>query len=453
MRHLILASFILALAGNTSWSQSHAPEGPTSVKWPDKLWGSIVDKHNKPIPDATVKLELQKIHEFEQGRWDEVIHTFVATTNAEGRFEIDATKFPALDHRPFCIMLYISADGFSDGKSWAWYGPDSIVEGPKLWTSKLLPGKVMVGRCVDPDGNSIEGAVVRAYSGYFSARPRVHVGWDTITSSPAGFFTLKVPNDGKHKINLWIAHPDWTAEFVDLKLDAERPFKVQMKRGGAVKGHVHDIDGDPLEGIVVSARSHNDGNIPILSVPMNIASKTNADGFYELPPLHGKYVISLCQAARSVLGSESGFFAADQPPPLVAPKLVDLAPGKDEVLDFQESPLVKIRGTIRWPDGSPASGGKLQMIYFPVEVESGGPGTVLAKVTTNEDGTYKALMPMGIPGLIINASQVQNEQGKWLWPHPQKHALTKRTNTSYHTLNAITEDIDGIDWVLKDTHD
>lgn len=422
------------------------------VEWADKTYGSILSVDGQPIPHAKVTLRLHKIHEYPTGRWDETVATRVAETDEHGRYELQTAELPKLVHRPFDIMLHVAANGYSDGKWWIWYPPGGTrrADQSHLADIKLLPGRLVVGRCIDPDGNPVVGAVVKTTSEYWQMRRDTSVGWDPVITDESGRFYLGVPVDREHAIESWICHPDWAPKHLAIPKDKEQILKIEMKPGGTLRGYVQKLSGEPAVGVVVAASSLFDGDLKALTFPVNLATKTDEQGRYEFPPLDGEYRVHLAYAARSQQRLEPEFSVSDQEPPLVIPQLVSIENGKDQILDFVEPPTVTVQGSIHWPDDQPAPGVEVRTFYMP---DNFGTGIDLVKTFTDEAGHYSVELPKGLPVLGIMVSGANHSNGKWHYAHPSEHVAAARKSTQFINLDNVDEDRSDIDWVLKETYE
>ena len=421
------------------------------ANWPETMHGQVLSSTGDPIAGATVNFRLDKIHEFPSGRWDETIETRTAQTDEHGKYELKTGDLPKLVHRPFTTNLNVTADGYADGKWWSWYarrhtlGPDDS----NLATIKLLPGRLVVGRCVDPHGNPVSGAVVKAESEYFQIRKEANVGWDLMTTDEAGRFFLRVPDDRERAIGFWVAHPDWAPQHAVVALDKDQVINIQLQSGGALSGHVQTVDGQPAAGVVVAASSQFDGNLDGMTFPVNLATLTDANGRYQFPHLTGDFRIFLTRAARDQRQLDPEFAVSDHNPPLVVPQAITIQQGKDQTLDFVEPPLVTVQGTIRWPNGDPAPGVEVRTYYLPENFKT---GIDIVTTHTNDTGNYSVELPQDMPELGIMVSGANNSEGKWHYAHPGENVDAVRKNTQFITLGQLKKSRQNIDWILRVTY-
>ena len=450
---LILASFLTLILGSRVFvGAEDVPTRGEPANWPEVMSGNVISTDGEPVVGATVRFRLQKIHEYASGRWDETIETRVSQTDEQGKFTLPTSDLPKLAHRPFCTMIDVNADGFADGKWWSWYSERSTVKPDKKHLAQitLMSGRLVVGQCVDPEGNPVEGAVVRAAGAYFLQRPRVHVGWSSIETDKSGRFYLRVPDDREKTIGVWISHSDWAPEYVTVPLDDNLFEKIQMKKGGVLQGTVQRVEGTPAAGVVVTASSRFSGTIENMSFPNSIAVKTDDNGRYELPPLDGDYRIFITRSARTDHVLEPEFVVGDNPPPMIIPQLVSFQAGENQILDFVEQPKVTIQGTVRWGNDDPATGVEVRTFYMPDDF---GSGVEMAKTHTNEMGQYSVEVPQGMSSLTVMVSGARNQNGKWHYAHPSENVDAERKSTQFLTLTKLVDDRSEIDWVLRETAD
>lgn len=451
-RTVMLPISFIILAAFVSSASGIEPGTDESFRWPEFLQGNVVTVDDKPIADAEVVLTLQKIHEYDSGRWDEVVYSTQIQTDEKGVFFVSTSDLPVVTHRPLLVNIDVTVDGFADARKWFWYGPGKSPD-PKqkhMATIKLVPGRLVVGRCVDPSGAPVVGAVVKTASGHSFGKPRVDVRWNPVATDKAGRFYLRVPDDGKVVINSWISHPDWAPQLVEVPLDRNL-FKedIELKKGGVLNGTVRTVDGKPAVGIVVAASSREGGTIDFLGFHINNAVKTDENGQFQLPGLEGDFRVFLTQAGRNdnELGKE--FVVSDQAPPMVVPQLVSLAAGENQVLDFIEQPKLTISGRVSWKNGDPVAGHDVQPYYMPTDFRT---GIWLIKTVTDDDGNYSIEIPKDMPELGIQVLQARDASGKWHWAHPAEHVDAARKQTQMTSIEIHGEDRANIDWIMQEEY-
>lgn len=440
----------LTMFGDISFGEE--PEVGKPLQWPAFLKGSVVTDDSQPIDDATVSFSLHKMNDDRPDRWSEAVYSSQVQTNEQGVYRISSADLPLRTHHTFLIKIDVAVDGYADGRKFIWYRPENNIapEQNNIAKIKLVPGRLVVGRCVDPSGTPVVGAVVTTSSGHFMNQPRVDVGWDPVVTDEAGRFFLRVPDDGKVTINSWISHPDWAPQHVEVPLDTNLfRKKIKLKKGGILSGTVRTIDGKPAAGIVIAASSTFSGTVKGRGFSMNIAVKTDANGRYQLPPFDGAYRVFLGQSERNNNSDGDQFVVGDQSPPLVVPQLVTLKAGDNQILNFVEQPKITVSGRVSWSNGEPVSRHKIQPYYMPTEFRT---GIFLIKTVTDDDGNYSIEIPIDMPELGIMVLQAKDANGKWHWAHPAEYVVAPRKQTQMTTIDIHGKNLVDIDWIMREEY-
>jgi protocatechuate 3,4-dioxygenase beta subunit len=425
-----------------------APESaaPAPFKWPTVLRGIVKDVDGKPIAGAHVRLDFEKVHEYNIGRWDEPIDSQSMVTGENGEYRFDCSKFEQLTHRPFSLTLSCTADGYADTKWWIWYGRRDVTQNPNLTNLKMLPGRTVHGRCIDPDGNPLAGAVIKMCGDVDTRNAVAGMAWTPRKTAADGKFEFNVPSDMHGTLSIWVVHPEWPPRCVQLATTEKDFGDVRMRNGSPVQGIVQGADGKPIAGAVVVAENLESHSLKSRLFFNKIATRTDAKGNYKLQPLLGKYKLYLSQAEETDNNFEQQFVVADGPPPLVAPMRVEVFAFDPQTKDFFAGPIAKVHGTIHWEDGRPVEHVEVKASYLPPE---NGTGIWIARAETNAAGEYTLELPNPIDNVSINAIGSYDTKRVWHSAVPVETVVAKQASDQYISLNLIDRDIDGIDWVLK----
>jgi hypothetical protein len=457
LRLLIASAAVLALSlgvnrlsaeSADAAEKDSAPKAaePAPFKWPPVLRGIVKDIDGKPIAGAHVRLDFEKVHEYNVGRWDETLETHLQVTGDNGEYRFDASKFEPLTHRPFVITLTCTADGYADTKWWNWYGRRDVIQNPNLANIKMLPGRTIRGRCIDPDGNPLAGAIVKMCGEIDSQNFASGMAWSPRATRADGAFEFNIPRDKKSTLAIWVVHPEWPPRCIMLA-EGESDFgDVRLRRGSPVQGIVQGADGKPIAGAVVVAENIDSKSLKSMAFIGKVATRTDAKGNYKLQPLLGVYKLYLTQGEETDNRIDSRFVVADAPPPLVAPTRIEVFAFDQLTKDFIAGPTAKVHGTIRWPDGRPAEHCEVKASYLPPE---NGTGIWIARAETNANGEYTIELPNPIDYVSINAIGAHDSKRVWHSAFPVETVVAKQINEQYVQLRPIDGDIDGMDWVLK----
>jgi beta-lactamase regulating signal transducer with metallopeptidase domain len=439
-----LASVQLQAEAADSKATEVTTDDTPAVEWPQALRGQIRDEQGKPVAGAKVRLDLDKIHEFKIGRWDETLVSQEMTTGADGEYRFDTASFPEMKHRPFCLMMSVTADGFADAKIWNWYSNRDTKLGEKWLDVKLVAGRVVRGRVMTDFGVPVAGAVIKA-AGDFEEYWRGW-SWEPRKTDEDGYFTISVPLELEGPIELWAVSRDWAPQRVVLPKSGTEMADIRLQQGAPVAGRVTREDGTPVVGVVVKAESVDDGTFNGISFPVSIATKTDGDGRYKLPPLAGIYKMYLSQAVESddrVLGR---FIVANGPVPLAAPMKVAVSGREPQTVDFRAGPGVTVSGTVRWADGRPVADCEAKASYLPPDF---GSGIWIDMAHTDKNGRYELRLPKPIEHVSIHVSGENDAKNVWRSAKPTDDAPAKQKSEQFAELHPLDADLAGLDWVLE----
>jgi len=419
-------------------------EAPVFV-WPKVLRGVIKDADGKPITGAKVRLDFEKIHEYSIGRWDELLDSQTLETGDDGKFSFDAEKFPKLTHRPFVLTITCTADGYADAKWWNWYTRSDTKLGEHVTDIKMKPGRVVLGRCVDPEGNPVSRAIVKMASDYDVKALTQSESWDPRKTKDDGTFEFSIPRDSEAGIEIWAVDPQWAPQHATLVKGSDTFGDIRLQQGAPLHGTVRNADGTPVIGTVVAAVSIDDGKLDMVTFPANIAARTDAEGNYTIQPLAGAWKVYLTQAEKNDNRLEDRFVVADGPPPPVVPARVEPIGSEPHSQDFRAGPTLKVRGTVRWPDGRPVMHLEVKASYMP---RGNGTGIWIDRTLTDDEGHYVLQVPNPIDDVSINVVGAHHEH-VWYSAFPADTVDAKSKSQQFINLYPLKGDVEGMDWVLK----
>jgi len=421
------------------------PSEATPFNWPKVLRGVIKDADGKPIAGAHVRFDFEKIHEYNVGRWDELLDTQSQVTGNDGEYRFDTIKLPKLTHRPFLLSITATADGYADAKWWSWYSHSDVDVGEHLANVKMLPGRVVRGRCVDPDGILVSGAVVKMASDYDPKTITSSSAWDPRMTHEDGTFEFSIPRDSEAGFEIWAVHPQWAPQRATLAKDSDTFGDIRLQKGTTLHGTVRKADGKPVSGTVVAAVSNDRGELKNLAFEATVAVKTDAQGNYTLQSLAGVWTVYLTEAEENNNSLENRFVVADGAPPLVEPARVELLGSEPQSKDFRAGPTLKVRGMVRWPDGKPVEHCEVQVSYLP----ENRLGIWIGRTWTDGQGHYEIRLPNLIDHVIITVLGMHDKNNVWYFAFPVDTVDAKAKNQQNISLNPLKGDSDGMDWVLK----
>jgi beta-lactamase regulating signal transducer with metallopeptidase domain/protocatechuate 3,4-dioxygenase beta subunit len=428
---------------STPKSKDEAPNAKSAppIKWHSLLRGTIKSPDGKPLASAHVRVDVRKIHQYPTGHWEETIHAATITTGANGEYRFDTSKLPEMTHRPFCIYISCTADGYADAKTWTWYDDKDKSVGEHFRDVKMKSGRVVRGRCVDRNGNPVAGALVKVASDHGPD----NWAWDPRETDSNGTFEISVPASSKLAYELWVAHPKWAPQHAAIPKEGNELADIRLQEGARVKGSVLKANGKPATGVVVEAESVFGGNLKSVGFPMKVAVKTDSNGDYELPPLAGIFKVSLRQAAETDGRLNDRFVVADGPPPPVLPQKISASGTESQTLDFHGGPTLTVRGTVRWADGRPVPGTEAWASYLP----DNGISTELGRTHTDDQGNYSFELPRPIDSLYITGIGAFDKSHKWCYAYGDTKVPVHQQGVQFIQLNELKGDLDGLNFVVR----
>ena len=423
-----------------------AVDETVDVRFPKLLSGKIVDEQGQPLEGVKIELHFTTWADDEQAfvsrrtdhkKWKLVTdRQGVYTADTAG---LDASKIRMDVHR-LNFIGWASLDGRvtqpinQSGKY--------VVEKGGFKPVGLPSGRLITGRVVPPadtvDQEILNPRVRVAGPNYWTSRP-IRCGAD-------GEFSLYVPQVGEIEV---LAFADnFAATRVFAGKDG-RLGNIELKQGTRIKGQVLDTDGRPVSGVVVAIRNDRFNEISQLHrngrLLPHAAVKTEMDGWFQFPPLRGPSTVCVVNESRSH-DANSNFLNlwADQKPPIVLPKSIDLDGSVESLeLTLQECETVTVSGTVRWPDGTGASGLELRG-----SVMAGGQGVVLDHAKTNSRGEYQLRFPAGSEFASVLCFGTSDENAVWHDANPVNELDARQKSRQMLGLRTLSENVAGADWKL-----
>ncbi|MHC4400074.1 MAG: M56 family metallopeptidase [Planctomycetota bacterium] len=446
---LLLFSPILILAEKEQDRTPSAREAEAMngdfVRLPDKLVGQVEGEDGKPIADARVVIELKDdgavAHLITLTCGYRIVRTWQATTDKQGRYEIDtSTLGPQPTHRHF--------DGRARSKGYAEYRMryawtvKTVVEKGRLAPVKMPLGRVVRGRVVDPDGKPPKNIVIQ--KGGMLQR---NESWFPHPSAGKqdGTFAITVPKDVD--VVFWVHATGWAPGHVKVPATTADVGDVVLRPGTIVIGRVLDGNGDPIPGVVVAMEGEQDVGIERARFSPNLATKTSTDGRFRLSPVVGKYKIWVTSGAATDDRIHERYLYSDRSPPLIAPQLIVLD-GKEmqHEVNFRARSTLTVRGTIRWPDGKPVPH---IGITTGTIMEGARGGITLGHALSDEDGGYEIELPKPMRDVHISVVGAKDAAGKWHEAFPVDAVRAHRKHARFMTFKLLEDDLDEADWQLR----
>ena len=398
-------------------------------KLPQFVSGTIVDRNNRPIAGAKVTFRIMRLDGNACQTDGDVPGPWSQTTGSNGKYAIK-TSAPKINSH-YAIEFIVVADGFADVTQAHLRGgvlPDKL---------QLFEARQIRGQLVDPNGNPVQESDVRfqAYNKDMSLR------FDSgpVLVDSTGKFSVSIPKEGENAMAIYPT--DFAPLIVKISPNATDLGLVRVDRGTVVTGRVVDKNGHGVGGTVVAVRGESEQRIGSWQVSIARAFKTTDDGSFVLPPLRGRYEVSVTDEAgdyslrKTITGIK---------PPAVLPQKIDFS-GTDELQEivFSEARTVTIRGKVRWEDGRPLAGVNLHSSCIVTTLEG---GANLDTTQSATDGSYSLTVPFPVLSVSIHSSSnFYASNGAFL----KIHAAKSKPPSETLTFKNLLTDIDDADFVVQ----
>lgn len=236
---------------------------------PSSLAGKVIDALNAPVADVSILITRRS-----NGLEGSFSATF--STRADGSYQIPV---PAGDYDVVFRPTTAPADGGTQLSGLRVEGLSATVDYPLVLADVVLsPARTVTGMILASDGSAVEGASV-----YFSSSDRANPGRGALTDA-AGAYQLEL---GLGAYMLEVTPPQFSGLAygvvpVVVGSDSATVPELRLERGIEV-GYRFELEGTPLQGLVVDVRQVPDDISTIWSPENRLASGvTDEEGVLEL---------------------------------------------------------------------------------------------------------------------------------------------------------------------------
>ena len=293
-----------------AWVEPPPKYGDDPMELPAEIDGLIVDVNGTPIPDAQVTVYVRRFSNVSDTESDGP-GPWKAVTDSNGRYTINpsGTIRPNNDQ----VRISVLAENFADTSAEDY--EKSLLEG-SLPDVKMFVGRRIEGRLVDDDGNAVNKAILR----FQSNDRQMTETWDSgpFPVADDGRFSLSIPQSG---MAVAAVYPeDFAPRFVDVAQAADQG-NIQLSKGVALKGQVLDADGKGVAKTVVGIRNEEHRLMFAYGAVIGMAVRTEDDGFFQLPPLDGRYKLTV---GNSLPDFSRRMMLLGEQPPLIEPVVIDV---------------------------------------------------------------------------------------------------------------------------------
>ncbi len=267
--------------------------------------GAILDDATgQPVPRASVTAYASEADFPYSGFWH-------AGTDGQGYYSL---RLP-----PGEYWLQATAGGYKYRGKQPWLHEVQVAEGQTVANldMRLTPEPQVGGVVVDPEGNPVAGAYVRAVG---------HL-WGDVVTEEDGRFQVKVGYDGL-PTEVFAGHKDTGLAGRTVVAEATDNARIVLEPGAHVTGRVLDPDGNGVGGVKVAAHYRTKPNIPHSLPRIRLPGVTADDnGAFRIGPLPSDVDLLI------YVKGEDGRYISDR----IWPETVSLRPGEER--DFGPTTL------------------------------------------------------------------------------------------------------------------
>jgi hypothetical protein len=455
-RYGLVAALVIAASACRG---ARAAEPAKLLVWPKQIKGKVHDDKGQPIEGVAMRLDVVAVDEYAFLRNERPLFSSSVQSAADGAYTFDLARCPPPQTRPFVVRLSGTAAGYAETKTWRWYSARrQAFVSDRFPMPQMDPARVVRGRCIDPAGKPVAGAVIKATASFEPGAMRRPRFWalDPRLSDARGEFELALPKAAAAQA--WVISRDWVAELVEIPRDAAR-VDIALESGTRITGVAKSEAGKPLAGAVVVLENTFWGNDDQFgyALPLYQGVRTDRDGAFRLPPAKGDYKVYLAHAAPAAydLASQDGhlrdaFVVADEAPPVVLPRFYSFGGGGQVQLTLEAGPTLILSGRIRWPDGRPAPGVEVHVLYRPEELQLKSPFTLGAS-TTDGQGSYSIEIPRPVHdiGLWIGMPHRDAKQVAHRAVPDADVAANSKVEGEMQFKGPLESDLNDLNWTLR----
>jgi len=362
-----------------------------------------------PISGASVRVQLIRHPGGHSELPGELVGLWTVESDDTGEFIAKAVPVPP-DVNNCRLYIDAIADGFVDkalgGPSLRGFIPSST-RGARVYTLRMTRGSALTARVVGPDGEPAAGARVHGVGARMQGRRvRSVQPFRSRITDEDGCFTFFVTPETQ--MDLIVYPSQWAAKRVTLPVGELDPDDIRLEAGATVSGTLLDEHGKPAAGHWVAAERTDSRTSSVVSHPVRVAVKTEADGTFTLSPLKGTFTFWTPKGFQLYWGEPV------QPSPLprvaILPQQHSFDGTRERMeLTLRGVPQVKVAGRLLDPDGNPVAD-----TVVTLRVNMLGASTMRDFAATDADGRYTFEgIPRGIENIHVSARSLRRTiQGK-----------------------------------------
>ena len=360
-----------------------------------RLYGKVQGKDGVAISNATVRVELRPASPEEESKisGSNLIYSWEAKTDTDGDFTIQLNEF--VDSRSRFVVVSVAAQGYAAILGCPTLSKETIATKNTFSDIRLLPSRNVTGRLVGPNGEPVTGvasmaAVGKERGSWHQQRAAVEID---------GSFSFAIPVEYKSEIVFY--SKEFAPKRVSVDEKQSKLGTIEMTKGTVVKGNVLRGDGSPVANVAVGLKSADGGNLERFGLHMRLATLTDDDGKFEMPPALGEFELFVAKAIVTA-SNEPWTKPQGDSPPLIAGKKLILDGEAIQQVSLRESKTAKVSGKVLWKDGRTADN---------VEVTVDGDNIGRLETKTDKYGRYSVEVPVPLTNATVFAIGKKDSEG------------------------------------------
>ena len=297
--------------------------------------------------------------------------------------------------------------------------------------------KIVRGQIVAPEEDGMR--LTKPIKPFVQAARGMPVSWfsDTLPCDEDGNFEILIPKEGK--VELRAGAQNYSYSRITATLGKADLGQIELFQGVEVFGRIVDLDSKPVANVVVRIEENWKGSeteLDGMSFGFSSSAKTNENGEYRLPPHRNKCRINIEKHGR-IRGTNESIKTAPHSP-LFARSSIMLSSESETEKEFNitAAETVRVRGTIRWPDGRPAEGVKV------------GYQNDFKKTETDKNGQYELSVIKDEEESHLHSMGARGPNGNWFYSHSLSDIGMQHLRAKHGGKT-----LEGADWELRPRKD
>ncbi len=307
------------------------------------------------------------------------------------------------------------------------------------FSAAVLPPSISwSARCLSPEGTPVDGVTICGFGssdkGTWSVRT---------TTNHEGRFRIVPP--ANHDCELLIYSGEYAPTRVRILGKSKSIEDIQLIPGNRIRGIVQDRHGQPVTGALIAMYGTDCGKLNNLVNSVQLAVKSGVGGYFETPPLAGRYVLATPKSVNVQFPTETEV-ESDVSMLGVSPVTIDCdAADHSALVTLIEGEVHKIGGYLADENGKPMSGTRVSLNLKTV-------GTLTAEfdaTRTDDQGQYRFVSVPDDLSVLISIPGQLNSSGGYDIPVPIDPTIGGTIQPTILSISRVTSDRADLDWRMQ----